>query len=176
ARAKQLLAAAGHAHDISLELWCGLEPPFPQVAQSIQAYLTAVGIHVTIVQRENNALREAARNGKTDIVLKDWYADYIDAENFLYPLLASANVGQGGNVSFYSNPQFDHLIASARAESNENVRTREYKQADSIAFADAPMLFLVFYNELYAVQPWLKGFQPPVIFNAQRWTDVEIAH
>ncbi|HZS62775.1 MAG TPA: ABC transporter substrate-binding protein [Gemmatimonadaceae bacterium] len=176
ARAKQLLAAAGHAHDISLELWCALEPPFPQVAQSIQAYLTAVGIKVTIVQRENNSLREAARNGKTDIVLKDWYADYIDAENFLYPLLASANVGQGGNVSFYSNPQFDHLITSARAESNENVRTREYKQADSIAFADAPMLFLVFYNELYAVQPWLRGFQPPVIFNAQRWTDVEIAH
>jgi oligopeptide transport system substrate-binding protein len=176
ARAKQLLAASGHAHDIALELWCGQEPPFPQVAQAIQAYLTAVGITITIVQRDNNSLRDAARNGKTDIVLKDWYADYIDAENFLYPLLASANVGQGGNVSFYANPAFDRLITAARAERSDAVRTREYRQADSIAFAQAPMLFLVFYNELYAVQPWLKGFQPPVIFNAQRWTDVEIAH
>jgi ABC-type oligopeptide transport system substrate-binding subunit len=128
------------------------------------------------VQRDNNSLRDAARNGKTDIVLKDWYADYIDAENFLYPLLASANVGQGGNVSFYSNPAFDQLITAARGQPREVVRTKQYRQADSIAFADAPMLFLVFYNELYAVQPWLKGFQPPVIFNAQRWTDVEIAH
>ena len=176
ARAKQLLAASGHAHDIALELWCGQEPPFPQVAQAIQAYLTAVGIKITIVQRDNNSLRDAARNGKTDIVLKDWYADYIDAENFLYPLLASANVGQGGNVSFYSNPAFDQLITAARGQPSEVVRTKQYRQADSIAFADAPMLFLVFYNELYAVQPWLKGFQPPVIFNAQRWTDVEIAH
>jgi len=176
ARAKQLLAASGHAHDIALELWCGQEPPFPQVAQAIQAYLTAVGITITIVQRDNNSLRDAARNGKTDIVLKDWYADYIDAENFLYPLLASANVGQGGNVSFYANPAFDRLITAARAERSDAVRTREYRQADSIAFAQAPMLFLVFYNELYAVQPWLRGFQPPVIFNAQRWTDVEIAH
>src|SRR5262249_10167240 len=140
-RARQLLASAGHAHDISLELWCGLEPPFPQLAQSIQAYLRAVGITVTIVQRENNSLREAARNGKTDIVLKDWYADYIDAEKFLYPLLASANAGQGGNVSFYSNPTFDRLITSARGESNDALRIRAYRQADSIAFADAPMLF-----------------------------------
>jgi peptide/nickel transport system substrate-binding protein/oligopeptide transport system substrate-binding protein len=175
ARARQLLAAAGHAHDIALELWCGQEPPFPQVAQSIQSYLAAVGIKATIVQRDNNSLRDAARNGKTDIVLKDWYADYVDAENFLYPLLATPNRGQGGNVSFYSNPAFDQLITSARAERSDALRMKEYRQADSIAFVDAPMLFLVFYNELYAVQPWLKGFQPPVIFNAQRWTDVEIA-
>ena len=46
-----------------------------------------------------------------------------------------------------------------------------YRQADSIAFADAPMVFLYFYNELYAVQPWIKHFVPPVIFNGQRWTE-----
>ncbi len=176
ARAKHLLAAAGHAHDVRLELWCGQEPPFPQVAQAIQGYLAAVGVTVQIVQRDNNSLRDAARNGKTDIVLKDWYADYVDAENFLYPLLASANAGQGGNVSFYANPQFDRLIGAAREERSDDTRAREYRQADSLAFTDAPMLFLVFYNDLYAVQPWLKGFQAPVIFNAQRWTDVEIAH
>ncbi len=34
------------------------------------------------------------------------------------------------------------------------------------------MIFLWFYSELYAVQPWLKGFQPPVIFNGQPWTTV----
>ena len=42
------------------------------------------------------------------------------------------------------------------------------------AFADAPMVFLYFYNELYAIQPWVKGFVPPVIFNGQRWIDVTI--
>jgi hypothetical protein len=25
------------------------------------------------------------------------------------------------------------------------------------------------------VQPWVKGFEPPVIFNGQRWLNVEIA-
>jgi peptide/nickel transport system substrate-binding protein/oligopeptide transport system substrate-binding protein len=44
-----------------------------------------------------------------------------------------------------------------------------YRQADAIAFDQAPMVFLYFYNELYAVQPWLSGFAPPVIYNGQRW-------
>ena len=34
------------------------------------------------------------------------------------------------------------------------------------------MVFLYFYNELYAVQPWVTGFVPPVIFNGQPWTTV----
>ena len=37
------------------------------------------------------------------------------------------------------------------------------------------MVFLYFYNELYAVQPWIHGFVPPVIFNGQPWTSVTIS-
>jgi peptide/nickel transport system substrate-binding protein/oligopeptide transport system substrate-binding protein len=36
------------------------------------------------------------------------------------------------------------------------------------------MGFLFFYNELYAVQPWVRGFQVPVIFNGQRWVQAEL--
>jgi peptide/nickel transport system substrate-binding protein/oligopeptide transport system substrate-binding protein len=36
------------------------------------------------------------------------------------------------------------------------------------------MAFLFFYNELYAVQPWVSGFEVPVIFNGQRWTEAEL--
>ena len=34
------------------------------------------------------------------------------------------------------------------------------------------MIYLYFYSELTAIQPWVKGFVPPVIFNAQPWTSV----
>ncbi len=37
------------------------------------------------------------------------------------------------------------------------------------------MIFLFFYNELYAVQPWVKGFVAPTIFNGQKFTDVTVA-
>ena len=106
--------------------------------------------------------------------MKDWYADYPDAENFLYPLLHSANKGVGGNVSFYSNPQFDSLVSAARREQDEAKRIEMYRQADDMAYKDAPMIYLWFYSELYAVQPWVRGFQPPVIFNGQPWTNVRI--
>ena len=36
------------------------------------------------------------------------------------------------------------------------------------------MAFLFFYNELYAVQPWVKGFQVPSIFNGQPFTKVTL--
>jgi peptide/nickel transport system substrate-binding protein/oligopeptide transport system substrate-binding protein len=140
----------------------------------MQAYLNAVGVRTKVVQRESAAARAAARKGETDLILKDWYADYPDAENFLYPLLHGANKGSGGNVSFFANARFDSLVTAVRHELDEAKRADMARTADSIAFAEAPMVFLYFYNELYAVQPWVKGFVPPVIFNGQRWLDVSL--
>ncbi len=174
ARAKQLLAAAGYPNGIDLELWSSQTPPFPRISQAIQANLAEAGVRIKLVQRDASSMREAARGGKTDLALKDWFADYPDAENFLYPLLHSTNKGPGGNVSFYSNPQIDQLVTQARKEQDGARRAELYKQADAIAFNEAPMVFLFFYKELYAVQPWIKGFQIPVIFSGQRWTDVQI--
>ena len=90
----------------------------------MQAYLNAVGIRTKIVQRESAAARGAARKGQTDMILKDWYADYPDAEDFLYPLLHSANRGAGGNVSFYSNPVFDSIVTTSRHELDEDEAQR----------------------------------------------------
>ncbi len=174
AKAKQLLKEAGFPNGIDIELWSSQTPPFPRIAQTIQANLKEAGVRVNLVQRDASSMREAARAGKTDMALKDWFADYPDAENFLYPLLHTANKGVGGNVSFYSNPQFDKLVSDARREQDESKRTALYKQADELEYKDAPMIYLFFYKELYAVQPWIKNFKVPTIFTGQRWTDVQI--
>jgi peptide/nickel transport system substrate-binding protein len=173
-RAKQLLADAGHPDGIDIDLWTPTTPIYVRIAEAVQGYLKAAGIRAKIVQRESAAAREAARNGQADMILKDWYADYPDAENFLYPLLHSANKGVGGNVSFYGNPEFDRLVSASRREQDAARRAVMYRQADSIAYLDAPMLYLYFFNELYAVQPWIRNFKIPTIFNGQRWTNVEI--
>jgi peptide/nickel transport system substrate-binding protein/oligopeptide transport system substrate-binding protein len=174
-RARQLLRDAGYPNGIDIELWTGQSEQFPRIAQTIQAYLAKVGIRVKIVQRDASSMREAARNGKTDIALKDWFADYPDAENFLYPLLHTANRGVGGNVSFLSDPKFDSVVTAARREPDEARRIALYREANVIAHDDAPMLFLFFTEDVYAVQPWLKGFVVPSIFTGQRWTTVRIA-
>ena len=174
AKAKQLLAAAGHPNGIDVDLWAGTTDQSPRLSQTIQANLAEAGIRAKIVQRDASSVREAARKGQTDLTLKEWWADYPDAENFLYPLLHSKNKGPGGNVSFYSNPHFDALIDQAHREQDEAKRNSLYTQADQIQFNDAPMVYLFFYKDLYAVQPWIKGFTVPAVFNGQRWTDVTI--
>jgi ABC-type transport system substrate-binding protein len=174
AAAKKLLADAGYAKGFDIELWLPQDPTFARVAESIQSYLAAVGVRAKIVQRESASAREASRNGQTDMFVKDWYADYPDAENFLYPLLHGANRGVGGNVSFYENKEFDRIVSLARTEQDSTKRSALYRQADSLSFGEAPMIYLFFYNELYAVQPWVKGFVAPTIFNGQKFTDVTI--
>lgn len=174
AKAKQLLAEAGFPNGMDVELWTSQTPPFPRIGQTVQAYLKEANVRVTLVQRDASSMREAARAGKTDLALKDWFADYPDAENFLYPLLHSTNKGVGGNVSFYSNPEFDELVNAARREQDEAKRAAIYRQADELEYQDAPMIYLFFYKELYAVQPWITNFKVPTIFTGQRWTDVGI--
>ena len=171
-RARQLLKDAGYPNGIDIELWTSTTPIYVRIAETLQGYFQISGIRAKIVQRESAAAREAARKGQADLFVKDWYADYPDAENFLYPLLHSSNAGVGGNVSFYANPQYDALVTHARREQNEAVRDSLYRQADNMAFGDAPMIYLYFYSELNAVQPWVHGFVPPVIFNGQPWTTV----
>jgi oligopeptide transport system substrate-binding protein len=174
-RAKQLLAEAGHPNGIEVELWTPTTPIYVRIAEAVQGFLQRAGIRAKIVQRESAAAREAARSGQTDLILKDWYADYPDAENFLYPLLHGANKGVGGNVSFYGNAEFDRLVSASRREQDAGRRAALYRQADSLAYQDAPMIYLYFFNDLYAVQPWIRNFRIPTIFNGQRWTEVEIA-
>ncbi len=174
AKAKALLAAAGFPNGITIRLWCSQDATQSRVAQAIQGYLKEAGITAELVQRESASMREAARKGETDLVLKDWYADYPDAENFLYPLLHSANAGVGGNVSFFRDAAFDSIVTASRRETDVTKRTALYARADSLAFEQAPMVFLLFYSELYAVQPWLRDWTAPVIFNGQRMLSARI--
>ncbi|MCC7054076.1 MAG: ABC transporter substrate-binding protein [Gemmatimonadaceae bacterium] len=174
AKARALLTEAGFPGGITLRLWCSQDATQSRVAQAIQGYLKEAGITAELVQRESASMREAARKGEADLVLKDWYADYPDAENFLYPLLHSANAGVGGNVSFFRDPAFDSVVTASRRETDLPRRIALYQRADSIAFAQAPMVFLFFYNELYAVQPWLKNWTAPTIFNGQRMIGTRI--
>ena len=174
AKAKQLLAEAGFPNGIEVELWSSQTPPMPRIAEAIQSYLGAAGIRAKLVQREAAAMRDASRKGETDLTLKDWFADYPDAENFLYPLLHSANKGVGGNVSFYQNPNYDKVVDASRREQDDARRAELYAQADAIEFADAPMLYLYFYKDLNAVQPWIEGYELPTILNGQDMRTVRI--
>jgi len=174
--ARRLLRAAGYPNGFSLQLWrSGTNVEMGRVAQAIQAQLAALGIQVEIVSRDASSMREAVRKGDTDMAITDWWADYPDADNFLYPLFHSASVGPGGNYAFYSDRVTDSLIMVARRTVDQAAREALYARIDQRVFDAAPWLYLWFAVDLWAEHPSVDGWDIPVIFNGQRWTKARVA-
>ncbi|HKW39621.1 MAG TPA: ABC transporter substrate-binding protein, partial [Gemmatimonadales bacterium] len=171
AAARALLAAAGHAGGMNLQLWrTAANVELSRVAQAIQAQLADIGVRVELVERDASSQREAARQGKTDMVVLDWWADYPDGDDFLYPLFHSRSFGSGGNYAFYADPVTDSLILLARRTTDDRARPALYRRIDARVYAAAPWIYLWFPTDLWARRPEVTGWDLPVIFNGQRWT------
>ena len=173
--ARRLLRAAGYPDGFAIQLWrSGTNVELGRVAQAIQAQLAGVGIRVEIVSRDASSMREAVRKGDTDMAILDWWADYPDADNFLYPLFHSASFGPGGNYSFYSDRVTDSLILVARRTVDRAAREAIYRRIDDRVYQAAPWLYLWFPVDLWAKHPSIDGWDVAVIFNGQRWTKARV--
>ncbi|MGE5927131.1 MAG: ABC transporter substrate-binding protein [Gemmatimonadota bacterium] len=174
AEARRLLAAAGYPNGFSLQLWRSQRAELARVAQAVQQNLAEVGITVEILQRDATSVRAAVRNGETDLYLGDWWADYPDPENFTWPLFHSSNHGPGGNYAFISDPALDSMIVRLRTTTDEDEKRRLARDADARIFELAPWIFLWFPVDMWATQEGLDGWQIPLVFTGQRWTQAEV--
>jgi ABC-type transport system substrate-binding protein len=174
AKARALLAEAGHATDLKLQLWRTPRAEFARIAQAIQADLQQVGITVEIVERDASTARATARKGDADLFLSDWYADYPDGENFTYPLFHSSNAGTGGNYAFLKDPSLDSLLVQARTTPDSLEKVRLLRLIDQRVFDAAPWLFCWFPVDVWAMRPEVHGWRYPAVFTGQNWTTVTI--
>lgn len=170
--AKRLLAEAGYADGFPLEIWMRESPEGNRVVEAVQGYLGQVGIEVSLVKREWSAFKEAVSQGKVDAFFLDWWADYPDAENFLYPLFHSSNAGGGGNRAFFSDPAVDELIERAQRATDPAEGERLCARADSTIFEAAPWLYLYFPTSFVAVSPNVDGYVFPVLYLGQDFSTV----
>jgi peptide/nickel transport system substrate-binding protein len=175
ARAKALLTAAGYPNGVDLELYRTARSEYARLSQSFQQSWAQAGIRVTILERDGPTARAASAKGEADLFLTDWYADYPDAEGFLFPLFHSSNKGTGGNRAFLSDPQLDRDIAAMRASSDTAAQARLARAADARAHELAPWVFLWAPVDLWALSPEITGWRVPAIFNGQHWTGVRAA-
>ncbi len=174
AKARALLAKAGHAAGLKLQLWRTPTAQFARIAQAIQADLEAVGVAVEIVERDGSTARATARKGGSDLFLSDWYADYPDGENFTFPLFHSSNAGTGGNYAFLSEPALDSQLVRARTTPDSVEKVRLLTAIDQHIFDDAPWIFCWFPVDVWAMRPEVHGWRYPVVFTGQNWTTVSI--
>lgn len=167
--AKELLARAGHPNGFEMEIWYRDGGGAEQVLEAVQAYLKKAGIRALLQAREWGTLKEAVNRGVPDAYYLDWYADYPDAENFLFPLFHSSNWGGGGNRARFSDPGVDSLLELAGSESNPELRYELYRRIDGIVYGEAPWIYLWHPVRVELRQPWLEGPVVHPLFYGERY-------
>ena len=172
--AAALLAEAGCADGLEIEIWQRENPEAGRVLEAVQGYLAGVGVTARIVTREWSAFKQAVDRGTPDAFYLDWFADYPDAENFLAPLFHSANRGGGGNRARYANARVDSLLDSAAGTADPGARWALYAEAERIILAESPWILLWFPVRYEVVSSRIAGYRMPVIFNGQRFTGVSL--
>lgn len=173
AAARRLLAEAG-AEGLEFDIYYRALPLNQRFLEAVQADLAAVGVTMNLRQRDWTAVRQAMQRGELDAYLADWYADYPDAENFLYPLFFSEMAGAGGNAAFFRDPMVDSLILAARRTLDDAERIELYERIDRAIFEAAPWVFLYHPVDHDLVQPWVVGYEIPRIFYGNKWLDVSL--
>ncbi len=167
--AAELLEEEGLAGGFDMEIWYRDGGGAEQVLEALQAYLKEVGVRVTLQAREWGTLKEAINRGVPDAYYLDWYADYPDAENFLYPLFFSGNWGGGGNRARFADPGVDSMLVEARAETDPESRYDLYRRIDEMVAGRAPWIYLWHPVRVELRQPWVEGPLMHPLFYGQRY-------
>ena len=74
-----------------------------------------------------------------------WSMDYPSPQNYLEPLHStSALPPNGSNAAFYSNPEFDELVAEGNAAETNEEAVEKYHQAEDVLLEDMPIMPMFF--------------------------------
>jgi ABC-type transport system substrate-binding protein len=148
AAANQLLDDADFDRDEPIELW------FNSGAGQ-DAWMEAVGNQL----RENLGV-EFKLKGELDFaeylpLLDDkkvtgpfrlgWSMDYPSPQNYLEPLHSTAALPpNGSNSAYYSNPEFDDLVAQGNQADSNDAAIEAYQKADDVLLEDMPIAPMFF--------------------------------
>jgi len=148
-KAKQLLAAAGYPHGLTLKfLYRNASEGSSKVFQTVQQQLSNIGVKVVGVPSPDAdfytkylQVPTAARSGVWDLSLAGWGADwYGDAAlSFFAPLFSgqASYPPLGSNYGFYNDPKTNALIQQASSAPTQSASGSLWDQADHQVMQDA---------------------------------------
>jgi oligopeptide transport system substrate-binding protein len=163
-KAKQLLAEAGYPGGEGLpelSLWYNNNEMHQQNVQFVQSTFKKIGVNIRLKSLDWPAYLNACENHEPDMYRLGWVADIPDADNFLYILLNSAQIGSAGNYSGYSNPEFDRLTNEARISTDPDRRIELYRKADRLATEDACWIHIMYSTQRILFNPEYDGLVLP---------------
>jgi peptide/nickel transport system substrate-binding protein len=143
AKAKELLTTAGvpEGTELVITMPAATDPAF---AELFQANLAELGVALTI-EKLDQATYEGLFFGDTPaeerpaFMVYNWWPDYNDAWNVLYPTTSCDSWGsKGANAGFYCNEAFDALLAEAKDASTLESYSETLGKAQTIITQEDP--------------------------------------
>ena len=102
--------------------------------------------NITVNSMQTKQVSANRQSGDYCMSLGGWSPDYNDAINFLDLWVTDG----GNNDSFWSNAEYDELIAQATAEADEEVRQQYLFDAEEILAAEMPIIPLYWQCQNYS--------------------------
>ncbi|PTL37939.1 glutathione ABC transporter substrate-binding protein [Alkalicoccus saliphilus] len=157
-RAQELLAEAGYEDGFDTTIWTNDSRERMDVAELVQAQLSAIGVNAEIEVLEWGAYLDNTAEGEHDMFILGWVTVTGDADYGMYALFHSSQHGAAGNRSFMDNAELDEILDEARREQDEETREQLYEDAMEILVEEAPMLYLYHTDYLVGVRDEVQGF------------------
>jgi len=173
AKARALLAEAGHANGLEVELiFSDLVWWEEQMAVQIADQLRAVGVTAKPQRIPGSDLRARSSPGRQDLP----FFTFEDGPIVLDPVYTMSLLTMSDGVSNrmrYSNPELDKRIAEARVTLDEKKRMTLMREAQKIWMDDAPWILTVYPDIFEAMAPTVSGWVP-YPDDHERWVDLRM--
>jgi oligopeptide transport system substrate-binding protein len=164
--AKRLLAEAGfgpRGEKLAVEIRFNNSENHRATAVAIADMWKALGVETRLLATDATSHYAFLREKPPfDIARSGWFADYPDAQNFLF-LGQSDN--QALNAASFTNKSYDRLMNEAQAEGSPERRRAVLHEAEALLLDEQPYLVLLTYKSRNLVSPKLQGFEANVLDN-----------
>lgn len=157
-KAKALLAEAGKTNIRLTYLFSQGDIVWEPVGLALQASLADIGIKLDLQSVANVARREQVVAGKYDLSPGSWTPDFADPYMFMNYWLDPDRSGGPGKRAFYHNPKVTQMVREAASLTDRPQREKLYIEAQKLAALDAPFLYLVERNDVFARRASVKGY------------------
>ena len=118
------------------------DPGHAMMAGEVARQLAEFGIRVQTQQQGWDYYKKQVNSRAISFFRLSWAADYPDADNYLYSLFHSSQIGMT-NFCGYQNPQVDKILDQSRQQYEDpQARLQLLRRAEAIIIDDAPCLWL----------------------------------
>ena len=159
AKAKQLLAAAGHPGGAGIPpiplTYRGSLPDLAKTVDQIrQMWAETLGLKIESRVSEYGAMLHQNDKNALECYHIRWAADYLDPQDYYSVLLRT---GSAENHVVYSDAKFDALCDAADVSQNPAQRRALYRRAARIAADEVPMIPLYYQQDVELIKPYVSG-------------------